>query len=304
VTTQASEPLEIDPKLLERLKGIELKSRFLVRGMYHSRHRTADRGASTEFIEHREYRWGDDLRSIDWRVLARTERLHVKVHEMEANMRVHLVVDTSASMRVPPPAGLPSKLELACVVAGAVAVLVEGQQDSVGLVCVGDRIEESIPARQGKLHLALLMQHLACPRGDGGGRFGRLVLETAPHFATRGMVLLVTDALDDPDLLCQTLTNLRVRQHDVTLVQVLDRNEREFPFDRFTEFRHPESGERLIGDPARLRVNYLRRLQAHLDRVQAVCRKAQADYLLLDNGDDLGRLLALHLIRRSMRRGR
>jgi uncharacterized protein (DUF58 family) len=296
--------LQIDPKLLERLKGIELKSRFLVRGLYHSRHRTADRGSSTEFIEHREYRWGDDLRSIDWRVLARTERLHVKVHEMEANMRVHLVVDTSASMRVPPPAGLPSKLDLACAVAGAVAVLIEGQQDSVGLVCIGDRIEESIPARQGKLHLALLMQHLARPKGDGGGRFGQLVLEAAPHFATRGMVLLVTDALDDPDQLCQALTNLRVRQHDVTLVQVLDRNEREFPFDRFTEFRHPESGERLIGDPARLRANYLRRLSAHLDRVQAVCRKAQADYLLLDNGDDLGSLLALHLIRRSMRRGR
>src|SRR5207247_5849242 len=102
--------IHIDPALLERLKGIELRSRFLVRGLYSNRHRTAQHGASTEFIEHRQYRRGDELRSIDWRVLARTDRLYVKVHEMESNMCVHLVVDTSASMRVPPPAGLPSRL--------------------------------------------------------------------------------------------------------------------------------------------------------------------------------------------------
>src|SRR4051794_26091464 len=103
---------QIDPAVLQRLKGIELKSRFLVRGLYSSRHRTADHGASTEFIEHREYRKGDEMRRIDWRVMARTDRLFVKVHEMESNLRVQLLVDSSASMRVPPPSGLPSKMEL------------------------------------------------------------------------------------------------------------------------------------------------------------------------------------------------
>src|SRR5438477_8202577 len=114
----ATTPLHIDPAVLQRLKGIELQSRFLVRGLYSSRHRTADHGSSTEFIEHREYRKGDELRRIDWRVMARTDRLFVKVHEMESNLRLHLVVDTSASMRVPPPAGLPGKLDLACVITG------------------------------------------------------------------------------------------------------------------------------------------------------------------------------------------
>jgi uncharacterized protein (DUF58 family) len=296
--------LRIDPKLLDRLKGVELKSRFLVRGLYNSRHRTGDRGSSTEFIEHREYRWGDEIRSIAWRILGRTDRMYVKVHEMEANMRVQLVLDTSASMRVPPPAGLPGKLDLAAVVAGAVAVLAEGQQDSVGLLCLGDRIEEAIPARQGKAHLRLLFEHLAAPRGGGGGRFGQLVLQSGAHLGTRGMVLLLTDALDDPESLLRAMKHLRARQQDVGLLQILDRNELEFPFDRLAEFRHPESGVRLVGDPALLRANYLRRLQAHLDRVRTCCRKAQADYLLLDNAADLGRLLAMHLVRRSMRRAR
>src|SRR5436190_4985296 len=296
-----STQLEIDPTLLQRLKGIELKSRFLVRGLYSSRHRTADHGSSTEFVEHREYRRGDELRRIDWRVLARTDRLHVKVHEIESTMRVFLLVDTSASMRVPPPAGLPGKLDLACVIAGAIALMTETQQDSVGLMFLGDRIEENIPAKQGPAHLSLLYQHLANPRGDGGGRFGDLVLEAGARLGTRGMVFLIGDALDDPDRLLSALKALRVRQQDVTLIHVLDSNEIDFPFDRMTEFRHPETNERLVGDPAVLRANYLARLRAHIERVESACQKAQADYLRLDNSSDLTRLLTLHFLRRLMR---
>jgi uncharacterized protein (DUF58 family) len=292
--------LDIDPKLLQNLRGIELRSRFLVRGLYSSRHRTADHGSSTEFIEHREYRRGDELRRIDWRVLARTDRLHVKVHEMESTMRVQLLVDTSASMRVPPPAGLPGKLDLACVIAGAVALMAQTQQDSVGLAFLGDRIEEVIPAKQGQDQLMLLFQHLAQPRGDKGGRFGALVQEAAGRLGTRGMVFLLSDALDDVEQLETAMKGLRVRLQDVTLIQVLDRNEVEFPFDRMTEFRHPETGERLVGDPAALRARYLARLHAHLERVASACKKAQADYLLLNNASDLTRLLTLHFLRRLL----
>jgi uncharacterized protein (DUF58 family) len=296
-------PLQIDPAVLQRLAGIELRSRFLVRGLYSSRHRTADHGSSTEFIEHREYRKGDELRRIDWRVLARTDRLFVKVHEMESNLRVHLLIDSSESMRVPPPAGLPGKLDLACAIAGAVATLAEGQQDATGLVFLGDRVEEFIPARQGNAHLATLGQHLGRPPGAGGGRFGALVKEVAPRMGSRGVVFLLTDALDDPEALFAALRDLRVREQDVTVIHLLDRNEVEFPFDRMTEFRHPETGRRLVGDPAVLRANYLARLRAHVERVETGCRKAQADYLRLDNGADLARLLALHLIRRLLRGG-
>lgn len=296
----AKNTLDIDPTLLQQLRGIDLRSRFLVRGLYSSRHRTADHGSSTEFIELREYRRGDEIRRIDWRVLARTDRLHVKVHEMESTMRVHLVVDTSASMRVPPPTGLPSKLELACVIAGAIAFMAEAQQDSTGLTCIGDRIEEMIPAKQGPSHRSLLHQHLNEPKGGGGGRFGALVQELGGHLGTRGMVFLLSDALDDPDALEAALKTLRVRQQDTTLIQILDRNEVEFPYDRMTEFRHPETGERLVGDPAVLRANYLMRLQQHLERIESACKKAQADYLLLDNGSDLTKLLTLHFLRRFM----
>ncbi len=295
--------LRIDPRLLQRLKGLELKSRFLVRGLYSNRHRTSQHGLSTEFVEHRQYRKGDELRTIDWRVFARTDRLYVKVHEMEADMRVHLVVDTSDSMRVPPPSGLPSKLDLATVIAGAVGVMVRSQQDAVGLTHLGDKIEEHIPAKQGAEHLRLLMQHLAQPRGKGGGDFGRLVLEASNRLGSRGIVLLLTDALDDVEPLAAALKRLRVRQHDVILVQILDAQELEFPFDRLTEFRHPESGVRVVGDPSALREKYLTRLNEHLEAVEKACRQAQADYLRVTNRDDLTRLLSLHFIRRLQRRG-
>jgi uncharacterized protein (DUF58 family) len=294
----AGSQLQIDPRLLQRLKGIDVRSRFLVRGLYVNRHRTADFGKSTEFVEHREYRWGDELRSIDWRVYGRTNRLYVKVHEMEANMRVALVVDSSASMRVPPAPGLPGKLELAAVIAGAVATLVSAQQDAVGLLLLAERLEAEMPPRQGPDHLLELYRLLGAPRGSGGGAFGRLLLEALPRLGSRGLVLLLTDALDDLDSLGTALRQLRVRQQDTTLVHILDRNEIEFPFDRMTEFRHPESGLRLVGDPAALRGQYLERLAAFRARVADLCRQTQTGYLFLSTADDLAKLLALHLIRR------
>lgn len=298
---QTANSINLDPALLQRLKGIELKSRFLVRGLYHNRHRTSDFGASTEFVEHREYRRGDEFRSIDWRVFARTDRFYVKVHEMESNMRVNLLLDTSDSMRVPPPAGLPSKLELACTVAGSIAMMVETQQDGVGLMCLGTGIEEHIPPRQGKNHLALLYQHLSNPPGSGGGSFGDLALESTKRLGSRGMVFILTDALDEPEQLFSALKIMRVRQQDVTVLQILDRNEVEFPFDQMTEFRHPESSRKVVGDPVALRVKYLERLHLHIDKVEEYCQKAQADYLLINNGDDLNKLLSLHFIRRLAR---
>ena len=294
--------LKLDPTLLQRLKGIELKSRFLVRGLYNNRHKTAEFGSSTEFVEHREYWRGDDLRTIDWRVFARTDRFYVKLHEMEANMRVHCLLDTSESMRVPPPEGLPSKLELGCVIVGAIAMMVETQQDAISLVCLGNEIEEQLPAKQGKAHLNLIYQHLVNPPGGGGGHFGDLVMECGRRIGRRGVVFIITDALDDPEVLFSALKNLRVREQDVTLIQILDRNELEFPFDRMTEFRHPESGRRIIGDPASLRARYIERLQAHIELVESNCQKSQTDYLRLHNGDDLNRLLSLHFIRRIAKR--
>lgn len=297
---QEDSRLKISPKLLQTLKGIEIKSRFLVRGLYNNRHRTSDFGSSNEFIEHRDYQPGDEIRTIDWRVYARTDRLYVKRFEMEANMKVHCILDTSDSMRVPVEDGLPSKLELSSIIVGAVAMMVISQQDSVGLYCVGDRIEERIPPRQGQRHLAQLYQHLAAPRGKGGGNFGGILKDSLHELGARGVVFVVTDGLDDGQALCDALKGFLVREQDVTLVQVLDRDELLFPFDRMTEFRHPESGKRIMGDPAVLRTRYLRRLQDHLDSIENFCKKNRVDYFRMHNGEDLVKMLSSHFLRRLL----
>ena len=293
----------LDPRLLERLKGIELKSRYLVRGMYHNRHRTRDFGSSNEFIEHRDYRRGDEIRTIDWRLFARTDRLYVKRYEMEANMKVHFLLDTSESMRVPPSDGLPSKMDVAAVIVGAVSTMVVYQQDAAGLQCLGDRIEARIPAKQGLLHLAQIYQHLEKPKGKGGGNFGELVGHSMKQLGSRSVVVVVSDALDDLDPLFNSLKGLCVRGQDVVLFQVLDRDELTFPYDKMTEFRHPESGRKLVGDPALLRARYLNRLQEHLDRIEEFCKKSRVDYLRLNNSEDLAKLLTSHFLRRLVFRG-
>lgn len=297
------ESLIIDPNLLQKLKGMELKSRFLVRGMYNNRHRTADYGHSTEFVQHREYRRGDEIRNIDWRVYARTGRFYVKVHEMESNMQVHFLLDTSDSMRVPSPAGLPTKLELASSIAGAIAVMAQVQQDSVGLVCLGDNLEEYVPARQGDQHLSLIYQHLNNPPGNGGGKFGQLVREAGARIGSRGMVFILSDCLDSPEELYDAMKILRVCEQDVTLIQILDQNELNFPFDQMTEFRHPESGKKIVGDPVTLKARYMERLNEHLDKIENYCKKIQVDYLRISNADDLINLMPIHFIRRSMEVG-
>jgi len=271
--------------------------------MYHNRHRTSDFGSSNEFIEHRDYRRGDEIRTIDWRLFARTDRLYVKRYEMESNMKVHFLLDTSDSMRVPPSDGLPSKLDLASVIVGAVSTMVVYQQDAAGLHCMGDRVENRIPPKQGMLHLAQIYQHLEKPKGKGGGNFGNLVAHATRQLGTRSVVVVVSDALDDLDVLLDALKQLCVRSQDVILFQVLDRDELTFPFDKMTEFRHPESGRKLVGDPASLRARYLGRLQGHLDRIQDFCKKSRVDYLLIGTGDDLAKLLTSHFLRRLMLKG-
>ena len=294
--------LTIDPRLLARLKGIELKSRFLARGFYENRHRTRDFGASNEFIEHRDYQQGDEIRRIDWRVFARTKRLFVKRFEMEANMRVNFLLDTSDSMRVPAMNRLPTKLELASTITGAVSMMAISQQDSAGLFTLGDRLEEHIPSRQGMRHLALLYQHLGSPPGQGGGNFGEVAWDAMRRIGRRGVVFVVTDALDELDPIFETLKGFMVREQDVTLVQVLDEAELTFPFDTMTEFRHPESGRRLMGDPLQLRARYLQRLETHQQRIRDFCRQQGVDYLQIHTGEDLVSLLSSHFLQRLMRR--
>jgi uncharacterized protein (DUF58 family) len=292
--------LAIDPRLLERLRGIDLRSRLLVRGLYSNRHRTRDFGASNEFIEHRDYHPGDELRTIDWRVYARTDRLYVKRFEMEAMMKVHLVLDTSDSMRVPAERGLPTKLELAATIAGAVAMMAVAQQDAAGLYCLGDAVAEVIPPSQGERHLGLLYRHLAAPAGRGGGTFGDLLGQLGPRLAARGVVFVLSDLLDDLDPLFQAVRRLTVREQDVTLFQILDESELTFPFDRMTEFRHPESRSKVVGEPLALRERYLRGLGAHLAAIEAFCRKSGVDYLRIHTGEDLVALLASHFLRRLL----
>ncbi len=295
--------ITIDPRLLEQMKRIELRSRFLVQGLYNSRHRTTKLGTSTEFVDYREYQPGDEISTIDWRVYARTDRLFVKRFEMEANMHVRLFLDTSESMRVPPPPGLLSKLDLAATIAGAIATMVIVQQDSAGLICIGDRIMENLPPRQGRRHLSMLFRHLGAPRGNGGGDFGELARRPMQEIGRRRMVFVLTDALDEPTALLDVLKGFTVREQDVTLFQVLDQNEIEFPFDTMTEFRHPETGQRTVGNPIHMRADYLHRLNSHLGRIETACKQFGVDYVRLHNGEDVANILASHFLRRLMTGG-
>jgi uncharacterized protein (DUF58 family) len=148
----------------------------------------------------------------------------------------------------------------------------------------------------------LLYQHLGSPRGKGGGNFGPIAWQVMQRIGRRGVTFVLTDALDALDPIFETLKGLMVREQDVTLLQVLDETELTFPFDKMTEFRHPESGRRIMGDPLALRARYLERLEAHQRRIGEFCHQQGVDYLRVHNGDDLIALLSSHFLQRLVRR--
>ena len=290
----------LDPALIVRLASMELKARTVVEGFIAGLHRSPYRGFSVEFAEYRQYMPGDDLSTLDWKVFARSDRHYVKKFEEETNLECHLLVDISASMAYRGASAM-SKLEYASVLAGSLAYLMNRQRDAIGLVAFDDEIRERIAAggRAGHLHRILLaLERLPIGRHSN---LDRPLQQLAEALTKRGLVILLSDLLDDPDSVVRGLKRLRVRGTDVIVFQVLDSNELQFPFDRAARFRDVESDEEVTTDPARVRQRYLHALDALREHYARELRGAAIDFLTLDTSKPLDAALIAYLDARSRR---
>lgn len=292
----------LDPAILRSIERIEVKARLLVDGMYASRHRCPAYGYSVEFVDHREYVPGDEPRSIDWRMLARTERYYVKRFEMESNMDVVCLLDGSASMgyRSTDPARL-GKFEYARYLAAAIAYLVRKQQDSAGLVIFDEVIRDFLPAKQGQRHLFTLLSRLEQAQpGRGTDSRGALKL-IASRLSRRGIVVVVGDCHGDPEESLDGLRQLRARGHEVILFHLLDEDEVTFPFTALASFRDLESGAQVMGDPLRQREAYLERLGAFRTAIADGCASAGIDYRFISTAQPIETVLRDYLLFRRQR---
>lgn len=249
---------------MSRFAKLQLLARQLVEGLSSGLHRSPHKGASVTFKQHRAYVPGDELRHLDWRAFARSDRFYIKEYEQETNLHATLALDLSGSMAYRGQGASQSKADYARSLARGLAALLIRQQDAVGAVTFDTRIRAHVPPRSRPGHLRVLDAALEAGGVGGETSLGGMLRELGPRLGRRSMLLLISDCLDDAALLVRALAQLRQQQHEVLVLQILDRDELEFPFEGWTRFEALEAGdEHVLADPAALRRTYMENLERH-----------------------------------------
>ncbi len=289
----ATSPKYSDPEILARIGDLTLRARQVAEGTISGLHRSPFHGFNVEFAEYREYSPGDDLRRLDWRVFGRTDRYYIKQYEEESNLRANLVVDCSASMRYGSRAM--TKFDYAATVAASLATLLINQQDPVGLALFDAAPHPFLPPAATQAHLVQIVGRLENARPDRESALGPMLSSLADQFKQRGMVVIISDLLTDLPSFYDGLDRLQYRAHEILVIQVLDADELELPFDDLTLFHDIEGTEELYAEPWAFRKAYQAAMQTFLSEVRDACGQRGIDHLLLRTDEDLAAALSFYL---------
>lgn len=294
MATDSSPTKYLDPHTLDKIKRLDVRARLVVEGFITGQHRSPYNGFAVEFATHREYSPGDDLRHIDWKVWSKTDRLYIKEYEEETNLKCHLLVDCSKSMRYGEKSGW-SKFDYASTAAASLGYMMQQQQDSVGLVLFSNKIDKTLKASSHPSHLKLIFHELEQTQPDNTTDVSDPFLALASQIRQRGMVFLFSDLFLDPEQLGKSLNQFRLRKHEVVVFHVMHHDELEFPFQENTLFRGMEIESELHTEPRALRKSYMEAVERYMARVKKVCAAAGIDHVLLDTSKPLGGVLSSYL---------
>jgi uncharacterized protein (DUF58 family) len=291
-----------DPQTLASLSGLQLRARRLVEGYVAGVHRSPFAGHSIEFAQHREYVPGDDLRQVDWKVFGRTDKYYLKQFEAETNLICHLVLDASQSMAYRGVGSPWTKYAYAQCLIASLAYLVLDQQDAVSLSIFDRQLERHLPAAGNRGHWAAILEAIDRRPASGTTDLRLALQNTAERLSRRGIVILISDLFDDPAAIITGLEALRYRGHELAVIQVLDPDEEDFPFDVTTRFDGFEELPPIVVDPTGLRQAYRDEVEGHRREVQTACRRMGADFFVVRSDQPLHRVLPPWLARRSSAR--
>lgn len=297
MTTPTQAPQNfLDPVLLARIADLPLLARTVVDGFMHGLHRSARKGFSLDFAEHRSYQPGDDLRRIDWKAYARTDRFYVKEYEADTNSGVLFALDVTGSMDFAGSERAVNKFAYARMLVASLAWLSQRHGDRVGLATFTDRLVEVIPPST--RHLQLILHALGRAKPEGEGKLP-LAIDRVADIANRpGIVVVVTDCYDEPTAIVRSVDTLRARGHDVIVFHLVDAAEEEFPYDAPGVFEDGESGMRVPLRPEDMRERYLHMFGAHRDALVKRFSASGVDYIPLRTDQPLDIALNRYLDRR------
>ena len=273
----------IDPRVLARIDDLELLAKTVVDGFINGLHHSPYLGLSLDFAEHRQYMPGDDIRRIDWRLYARTDRYFVKQFEADTNSNFMVLLDVSRSMRYAG-RGIP-KIDYARYLAASLAYFSSRQRDRVGLVTFDSDIVEYVPASA--KHLDVLLHTLQRAAPGAQGNLGKPLNKVVGLLKRRGLVVVISDLYEDPQAVLDAVKPLRYQGNDVIVFHLLDATELEFPFDEAASFEDMESGERLPVVPESLRARYRELVAEHIATLAKLCARNRIDYAMFDTTQPL-----------------
>ncbi len=299
-TLPKSDVADIDPLAVMRIKNLQLRAKAVVEGFYNGLHRSPFHGFSVEFSEYRPYTVGDDLRSLDWKLFARSDRYYIKKFEDETNRRCYLVLDQSKSMAF---GSLPyTKIEYARTLVASIAYYLTLQRDSIGLMTFDESIGDFISARNRPGHLRQVFVSLSRPVAGTGTDIDQPLRQIASLVRRRGLIILVSDMLAAPDTLRTNLAYLRSRGHEVLILRTLDPSELELQLDSPSMVVDMESGKEIYLDPEAARAAYLQQFQSHQAKIQSICDSLGVDLFEICTDQPLEQAL-FHIVSVQQRRG-
>lgn len=283
-----------DPRVLAGISNLYLRARWVVEGLMSGVHRSRSKGFSVEFEEHREYSPGDEIRRIDWKALGKFDRYFIKEYEDETNLRAYLLLDASASMNYASD-GV-TKFDYGCTLTASLAYLILKQQDAAGLVTFSDRIESFIPPKAKRDYLMQILHALENRGPAGETNVGRILEDIAGQLKRRGMVILVSDLLDEPAQILKGLRLFRFKGNDVIVFHLLDPAELNLPFDGNILFEDLEElNLKVIADPRTIRKTYQEVVGEFITEMRKQCHNDAIDYQLIPTSTPLDQALTSYL---------
>ncbi|MDP7266705.1 MAG: DUF58 domain-containing protein [Pirellulales bacterium] len=286
----------LHPEVVARIDRLVLRARHIVEGFLSGIHRSPHFGQSVEFLQHREYVPGDDLRHVDWKVWAKQDRFYVKQFEEDTNLRTTLLVDVSGSMQYGE--GPLTKYDYGCTVAASLAYMLLRQQDAVGCVSFDEHVRSKVPTRSKRNHLGAIVKALEVENPRDKTDLYKILRQVAEEYPRRGMMVVISDLLADREGIIRGLKLLRKRGHDVMVFHVMDDDELDFPFNGATRFEGLEDTQVINCNPRSLRDGYLNALQDFLSEMRRGCTSNMCDYDLIRTSQPLSAVLAAFLSNR------
>lgn len=289
----------LDPKVLAKIAGLDVRARLIVQGAVSGRHRSPYRGFSVEFAEHREYSQGDDIKHVDWKVFGRTDKYYIKQYEDETNLNCVFLLDGSESMAYRSDAAALTKLEYAAAVAAPLAYLALRQQDAVGLATFDEGVRRYLRPSNQPGHWRTLVAEMESAAGPRKTSIQGVLDDLAERLPRRALVVLLSDLFDEVEGIVRGLKHLKHRNHDVIVFHILDPAEIDFPFGGATLFEGLEARGELLVEARAIRRRYLEEVRRFTSTMQRQCREMRLDYQLVNTSHDLAEVLSTYLANRN-----